>query len=1314
MIINSLACIKIKKIIFTVFLLLIGISCSKAPGKTSSKIKIFSGNFTTVLSTTANNGLILYGKSADGQFFTKKIDTDTIDLVFSNGAWSFYAISWELVTAPSSGVLPNFSGKTYCGQTTAVFNGTDTSLSLNLSNAGCNDPAFSANAKVNSGIVDLTQVKILTCKSLSGITSLSTTACDQNLTAKFNKGYATSYRVVAFEGKNFGDIVTPVRIAQSVCVRADYSTLTGMLNSSDGALADFIGMRLPDNYSNGLKLAVEVFYSSGAPGTFTPCDTTGSSDLLPITDNPRLKNITDTSALISAHFLYVQSNEIDICKAPRLGTTSFSAGFGSPGSPYAICTKEQLNLLRTNFTSYSDASFDLLTDVDYGMSLTDPIGSPLLDTGTAPVSYYGKKTGAYNPVFDGKNHKISNFMINCSLPNPGATPNNEVGFFREIKDATVKNLILNSAVVMCKGSYSGGLAGRIIDTTGTTAIDNIKVHGHTEALAYSGAVAGSLSGTNITATRIHAKGEFSGGSYVGGLFGGVTMTNGGTLSQLSFNGKVNGNQGSGNNSNTSSLSYVGGLIGYASNTSGTLTLSQAVVKAFRIDGSTTVGGLIGESSNVTIADSYVEANLRASGNTDGATYGSANLGGIVGKATNGSLSTVFFTNGIKTSNRNTTLDHTVGGLIGGGSGAGCSNSFFTGENDSTSYGTCGVDLIYPFDSTSYGFTMPVLVTTFPTSLTSCSVGNYYEVGTASVDPTFGNLVVGDIIFCKMVISTPTNVVIHSADRDLAMATNFKWYMPDNLYDIPRLTFEKLIEQDVPYLKRLCHGHYLTQFGGGGSAVDPKWVCNYDQFVAMATNTSSYYSLMRDIIAPTSTHTPLASGAYKLEGGNHALLYFTMSLPSTLNNATANVGIFSNLSAGSVVNNLRVVGANLSGSVGPSGTSFLNAGIVAGTNNGLLQNVSIDLSNANLNATSVAGTTISFAGLVGVNNGTIRKSEVDAITKVSDGSYPYGSLLYAAGVVGQNNGNLEAVKIYSSFTRSLSCTSASPVDISAHETLGSVVALNTGTGIIKEVDNYSGFMVMNAGSYSNCPLTRSGHTSPFVANNQGQIYDFSTYPRYSTFGLSEVPPAPEIFSLNNGTVARGFVTFDSFFANSIAIQDKTYVGSWDVLNDPTGTSVSGYTSTSCANSGEYVDVTSDSSTAVFNSDFLYTGDILLCINHVNTLIRAANKSGIMTGMSDVFYLVNRPLISPPLLDLGRFFSDSLQFSISGTNLLVDDMTNPSSPSSMVISSVWNVGSDFFNPGSTVWDLQLDNSSTTTTKIPELVRTSGGMEEIGIPF
>jgi hypothetical protein len=266
------------------------------------------------------------------------------------------------------------------------------------------------------------------------------------------------------------------------------------------------------------------------------------------------------------------------------------------------------------------------------------------------------------------------------------------------------------------------------------------------------------------------------------------------------------------------------------------------------------------------------------------------------------------------------------------------------------------------------------------------------------------------------------------------------------------------------------------------------------------------------------------------------------------------------------------------------------------------------------------------------------------------------------------------------------------------------------------------MFINTGTNQSCAINREGHTSPFVANNQGHIYDFSGNFRYASYGFNGGMLIPEIFSVNNGTVARGFVNFDSSVANSIATQNKNYIGSWDVLADPSATGVSssvfGQINASCVNPGDYVDVISNSASALFYSggilQYLYSGDLLLCINGINTLIRSDKKSAFMTAMTDVFYLVYRPTGTIPTLQVGRYFNDNLEFSISGSNLVIDDITNPSSPSPMVISSTWNVGSDFLNPGSTIWNLKIDNNLTTTTNAPELVRTSGGMEELGLPF
>lgn len=1279
-------------------------ACSKSPGKTNSKLKIVSGNFSAILSSTANNGLIFYGRSTDGKYsFSKKIDTDTADLVFPNGAWNFYAVSWSLPTAPAAGVLPNFTGKTYCGKASAVFNGTDATVQMNLTNAGCSDPEFSSDTKLMSTDYVLPSVKFFTCKDLSGINGINTTACDQNPAAKFNKGYATSYRVAAYEYSNFGSASAPVKVAQSACVRADYSTLTGMLETADSTLLN--SLHVPTTPGKGLSVSLEVFYSPGSMNA--GCDATNGVDIVPLGDSPRTKVFTD-AAIPSTYNVYVKSDVPEVCSAPeRLASTRFAAGFGTAGSPYAICTKEQLNFFASNFPTYKESSFDLLTDVDYAMAMIAPIGDPLIAMGSGPVSFYGKSTVAYNPVFDGRNHKISNFKMDC-LVSGGTTPNSGVGFFRSIKDATIKNLTFNNAIVMCDGgSQVGAVAGIISDSAGLTTLENIRVHGHTEGNLEVGGVAGLVNGAGIIAKGIHVKGDYGGSQYVGGLFGHMMMTGASTISQVSFSGNLHGSNHSGG---TASSSWTGGLIGSAG-TAGTIAIDQAIVKAERIEGSTTVGGFIGESSNVTISDSYVEANLKTWGNTDGATT-FANIGGAIGVAGSGALTRVIAANGMKSANRGSINDHAFGGLVGNTTTTAptCTNSFFTDNQDPTPAVSCGTQLTITGSrtQTSYaGFSMATPMGTWDAvnnipALSTCittDAGKYYDV--ANINPTtaFGSVLPGDIIICN----GSTYSLVTSLNKTATLTSPpYSWSMPDNTYDIPRLNYELAIENSVPYLKRDCHGHYATQVGSG-TAADPKWICSYSQFAAMTPNT--YYQLKKNIVfdQTPNSYTPMPAGAYLLNGNGYGLYNFSAVMPNPTS-ATYNFGLFTELSSGSVVTNLKVAGAIFTGAIVTPGSPFVtaNIGVLAGRNYGSINNVEMLMSKAIMSSTTVAGDSIFFGGAVGVNAGVISLGEFDVSISVPDGNYPAGSSIVAGTLAGKNVGTIQGLRSHGSLSREFYCSATTPFSISAQETYGRLVGVNDTTGLIREVESEGEFRLGNSpGSPSmTCTYSNNGLVSAFVGTNLGTIQDFTASPRVNF--SNGAMPAPELFAQNIGSVSRGFVTFETPDANKAMNQIHASFGPWDAAANPT------LIPASCSVAGQYYDVTTAS--AGTNVGPVAIGDIVMCDGLNNVVIPAIRKSGIMTAMTDVLYIVRYPMSAPPTLVQGRYFDNNLEFSV-GSGLRVDTI----SPPSLVFDHTgWTVATDFFNPGASAWQLDLRGGTTITTKTPQLVKTGGGIEQLGAPF
>lgn len=1242
------------KKILIIILLMVMSACAKKAGTTSSKIKLFSGGHAALLTSKANNGMILYGRSLDGKRFTKKIDADSVDLIFPNGTWNFYAIAWELVGAANP--VPNFAGKTYCGKSPAqVLNGPDVTVQIDLTNANCADPEFSAySANQNpSAEVVFPRPNFFNCKDISTLAGVVTdyNRCDQNLGANFNKGYATSYKLVAYEFASFGpsDSIAPRKIAESVCVRTDSTLMTGMLDSTDAV--NLNNVRIPTTLGNGFAVAVQVFYSP------TACDPAMGVDEFPMTPNPRMKIFPELAASVATNYsMFIQTNAADVCRAPRMNPGVFASGMGTPSSPFAICTKEQFGLLSSQFTTYRLSSFDLLSDINFGMAQASPIGEALTADGTPAVSL------PYSGTFNGNNHKISNFIINCRTPS-GTVDNSDVGLFRYIKDATIKNLTINSSVVMCKtGTNVGLLSGQVETATSGTILENLKVHGHTEGGTSIGGVVGKMSSVgsgSIVATSIHMKGEPSGEYSVGGFFGTVSMGSGGsaTISRSTFKGSVHSR--SNTSGNSAVVSRVGGVIGDATSV-GAVSLSEVAVRADQISGSTTVGGFVGSSSNIAITDSYVEANLRAYSSTDAAVSTYANIGGAIGLASGGTLTRVLAAYGTKAWNPITpsgTPDHSMGGLVGRNTAAPvCTNSFYTGTNDASNGVGCGA---------------PSLLSSAHTQTTYTSAG--WDFATAPI-----------------------------------------WSMPDNGYDIPRLNFEYGIESVVTYLKRECSGHYTTQ-AGTGTATDPKWICSEGQLDTMRADHTSNFILKKNIYytGTVNAFTPFPAGVYKLDGNSYGLYQFTMTLPSIIT-ASLNYGLFEDLQTGSLIRNLYIGGAELTSAVGTvTGTPLVNVGLLAGINGGSIVNVHVDQSKAVLNATATANSSFYFGGAVGVNGGTISNSTFDIQSRIDRGSFPAGSLLFAASAVAKNQGTIQGIRSHASLSRVLSCLLSENVNTSAQENFAGLVAKNDAGGMIKEVDSQGELRVELTPS-GGCPITTAGQTSTFVANNVGTIMDFSVNPKiyYMSGGTS---PAPELFSSNTGTVARGFATFETPDANKVIPQSHSNMGSWVASsNIPTLTST-------CLSSqvGEYYIASDDGGSTPIPG--VVAGDYITCastdgINFANVIASASVKNQILNvaPMTDVLYLVRTPVSIPPALIAGRYFDQDLLFSLgsAGSGLKVETATPPTTLFDHPTG--WTVATDFLNPGSSAWVLDFFNSTSTTSEVPKLLRTDGNMEQLGPGF
>ena len=289
-------------------------------------------------------------------------------------------------------------------------------------------------------------------------------------------------------------------------------------------------------------------------------------------------------------------------------TTSY--GTGTPDDPFIIIDKSRLLDMKNNLS----ASYKLGADIDLERAIWEPVGSS-----AAP----------FTGTFDGNGYTVSNFTINKPTVD-------NVGFFGYTNNAAVSNLILSNINVTGK-QFTGGLVGQ---TAGTSTIQNCSIKGAStiNGTANAGGLIGRAIGTvdrcsseaNVTLTGT--------GSNCGGLIG-VCEAN---VSKSYSTGDV-----------TSGGPYVGGLLGTVSISNINVTESYSTGNA---SGSDRVGGLVGNISGT----GAIVSNCFAMGSVTAPA--DKNAGGLVGYFSTGTVRYCYSTGAINSSGSYT------GGLIGRDSG----------------------------------------------------------------------------------------------------------------------------------------------------------------------------------------------------------------------------------------------------------------------------------------------------------------------------------------------------------------------------------------------------------------------------------------------------------------------------------------------------------------------------------------------------------------------------------------------------------------------------------------------------------------------
>jgi hypothetical protein len=317
--------------------------------------------------------------------------------------------------------------------------------------------------------------------------------------------------------------------------------------------------------------------------------------------------------------------------------SAYSGGTGETNNPYQIANVADFNQLSSTPTD-CNKSFILTADINLaGVTL-------------APV---GNSSTQFTGVFDGKDHKITNFTINGGS-------NSYVGLFGYIgTDGSVKNLGVENCSVS-GGSNVGGLAGENDGSISSCFSTGTVSSSSNDYSVCAGGLVGTT-GYNANIINCYSTGTVSGSSTVFSVcVGGLVGLNGyyANISNCYSMGTISGN------------GSVGGLVGehYTGN------ISNCYSKVEIISGGN-VGGLVAYNYQGSISNCYSTGNVL--GVDSGGLVGGIYLGNIDHCYSTGAVSGTSYVGGLVAYNSNSSINgywdvntsgqtHGIGGGLSGG------------------------------------------------------------------------------------------------------------------------------------------------------------------------------------------------------------------------------------------------------------------------------------------------------------------------------------------------------------------------------------------------------------------------------------------------------------------------------------------------------------------------------------------------------------------------------------------------------------------------------------------------------------------------
>lgn len=598
-----------KKFLILMATLIFITSCGGGPEKTKASLT-FGTNFLQV--SNSDGGVYLIGKNLDtnDDFAIAPTNFDT-EFELTNGKWQFIAVAWDGLADPTK----KLEGAIKCANITTELTGEDTTVSLELLPANCNDPAFGpAYARDISGNPLPTSIR----------------ACGNELSSCVNST-PRSARVIIKEK----DPVTGIT-KDGITSRC--------FSDSDSSTSEIFDV------SSNLKLLQTTLRTS-----FNKFEVEYYSDATCNIFDYRF--VSKNSFTPSANWsVYSNGTKLFISTlVPICDTVSGSSNIpfnNKDGTVSYICNLSQLQEVQTSALANIDIEF--LRDVDLGAA-----------TYTNPII-----TSNFTGSIRGNNHRIFNGTLD------GSSQTNSFGIFSSINGSTtyiqdlkVENINLISPT--SSGYASGVLAGSV---SGGTQLLDVEANNITISAVGSsmvGALVGSYSHSSPTDMMSDQIGSVSNiqisatnASQVGAAFGKIAWSD-----QTS---KASSLEGSLINITIQDSNTIGGLVGEAQMNGVFNRLHVDGLKMEMISSATPsnwFGGVIGKDSgsaarkikDISITDSWI--------GTDTKPFTAAGkIGGVIGisDTAGGVLENILVRNLEINAIENTATPNAVGGILGSG------------------------------------------------------------------------------------------------------------------------------------------------------------------------------------------------------------------------------------------------------------------------------------------------------------------------------------------------------------------------------------------------------------------------------------------------------------------------------------------------------------------------------------------------------------------------------------------------------------------------------------------------------------------------